>query len=138
MKILCMGQIIYDYSLPIDGFPVEGYKYDLKEKIECAGGGSCNAAYLLAKWNEDVHLSAAVGGDELGTKIRKDLEAAGINTANVEIVFESKTPIEFILINKNTGNKTIFSIVESEPHVKKFELDFVPEIILLDGYEYTT
>lgn len=32
MKILCMGQIIYGYSLPIDGFPVEGYKYDLKEK----------------------------------------------------------------------------------------------------------
>lgn len=138
MKILCMGKITYDYSLPIDGFPIEGYKYDLKEKVECSGGGACNAAYLLAKWNEDVHLSAAVGGDELGSKIRKDLEDAGIKTSTVEIVFESKTPIEFILINKNTGNKTIFSIVESEPHVKKYELDFVPDIILLDGYEYTS
>ncbi|MBE6160608.1 MAG: carbohydrate kinase family protein [Firmicutes bacterium] len=138
MKILCMGQIIYDYSLPIDGFPLEGLKYNLKEKIECSGGGACNSSFLLAKWNEDVHLSAAVGGDELGTKIRKNMEEAGINVSNVETVFEAKTPIEFILINKNTGNKTVFSINESTPHVKKYELDFVPDIILLDGYEYTS
>ena len=32
MKILCMGKITYDYSLPIDGFPIEGLKYDLKDK----------------------------------------------------------------------------------------------------------
>ena len=138
MKILCMGQIIYDYSLPIDGFPLEGLTYNLKEKMECSGGGACNSAFLLAKWNEDVHLSAAVGGDDLGNKIRKNMEESGINVSNVETVFEAKTPIEFILINKNTGNKTVFSINESTPHVKKYELDFVPDIILLDGYEYTS
>ena len=138
MKILSMGKIIYDYSLPIDGFPLEGLQYNLKEKVECSGGGACNAAHLLAKWKEDVRLSAAVGGDELGTRIRKGIEEEGINTSNIEIVYEAKTPIEFILINKNTGNKTIFSIVESEPHVKKYELDFVPDIIYLDGYEYTS
>lgn len=138
MKILCMGQITYDYSLPIDGFPIEGLNYDLKEKVESSGGGACNAAHLLAKWNEDVYLSGAVGGDDMGSKIRKDLETEGIKTSGVEIVFESKTPIEFILINKNTGNKTKFSISEKEPHVKKYEFDFIPEIILLDGYEYTS
>ena len=137
MKILSMGKIIYDYSLPIDGFPLEGLQYNLKEKIECSGGGACNAAYLLSKWKEDVRLCAAVGGDDLGTRIRKSIEESGISISNVETIFEAKTPIEFILINKNTGNKTIFSIVESEPHVKKYELDFVPDIIYLDGYEYS-
>ena len=138
MKILCMGQITYDYSLPIDGFPIEGLKYELKEKIENSGGSACNMAYALAKWNEEVYLSAAVGGDELGNKIKKDLTDVGIKTHTVETVFESKTPIEFILINKTTGNKTTFSICEKEPHVKKYEFDFMPEIILLDGYEYTS
>lgn len=138
MKILCMGQITYDYSLPIDGFPIEGLKYELKEKIENSGGSACNAAYALAKWNEEVYLSAAVGGDELGNKIKKDLTDAGVKTHTIETVFESKTPIEFILINKITGNKTIFSICEKDPHVKKYEFDFIPEIILLDGYEYTS
>ena len=137
MRILCMGKITYDYSLPIDGFPIEGLKYDLKEKVENSGGGACNAAYLLSKWNEEVYLSAAVGGDELGTRIRKDFDDLGIKTHTIETVFEAKTPIEFILINKNTGNKTIFSIAEKEPHVKKYEFDFVPELIYLDGYEYT-
>lgn len=138
MKILCMGQITYDYNLPIDGFPIEGLKYELKEKIENSGGSACNAAYALAKWNEEVYLCAAVGGDELGTKIKKDLTDAGIKTHTIETVFESKTPIEFILINKTTGNKTTFSISEKDPHVKKYEFDFIPEIILLDGYEYTS
>ena len=138
MKILCMGQITYDYSLPIDGFPIEGLKYNLKEKIESSGGGACNAAYLLAKWNEEVYLSAAVGNDELGSKIRKDIEDAGIHAHTVEIAFDSKTPISFILINKNTGNKTSFAISETEPHVKKYELDFIPDIIYFDGYEYTS
>lgn len=138
MKILCMGQITYDYSLPIDGFPIEGLKYELKEKIENSGGSACNMAYALAKWNEEVYLSAAVGGDELGNKIKKDLSDAGVKTHTVETVFESKTPIEFVLINKTTGNKTVFSICEKDPHVKKYEFDFIPEIILLDGYEYTS
>ena len=138
MRILCVGKITYDYSLPIDGFPIEGLKYDLKEKVENSGGGACNAAYLLAKWNEEVYLSGAVGGDELGTKIRKDLEEVGLKSQTIETVYEAKTPIEFILINKNTGNKTIFSIAEKEPHLKKYEFDFVPEIIYLDGYEYTS
>ena len=138
MKILSMGQITYDYSLPIDGFPIEGLKYDLKEKVEGSSGNACIAAYLLAKWNEEVYLSAAVGGDELGNKIRRGLEEAGVKSHTVEIVFESKTPIEFVLINKTNGNKTIFSICEKEPHVKKYEFDFIPEIILLDGYEYAS
>lgn len=138
MKILCMGQITYDYSLPIDGFPIEGLKYNLKEKVESSGGGACNAAYLLAKWNEEVYLSAAVGGDDIGSKIRRDLENAGVKAHTIETVFESKTPISFILINKTNGNRTIFSICEKEPHVKKYEFDFIPDIILLDGYEYTS
>ena len=138
MKILSIGKITYDYSLPIDGFPVEGLTYNLKEKVECSGGAASDVAYLLAKWNEESHLAGAVGGDEIGTKIRKDLEEAGVKTGSIETVYESKTPISFILINKNTGNKTIFSICEKEPHLKKYELDFVPDIIYLDGYEYSS
>ena len=138
MKILCVGKITYDYSLPIDGFPIEGLKYNLKEKVENSGGGACNAAYLLAKWNEDVSLAGAVGGDELGIKIRKDLEEVGLKAQTIETVYEAKTPIEFILINKNNGNKTVFSIAEKEPHLKKYEFDFVPEIIYLEEYEYNS
>ena len=138
MKILCMGKITYDYSLPIDGFPIEGLKYELKEKVESSGGGACNVAYALAKWKEEVYLSGAVGGDDLGNKIKKDLTDAGVKAHTIETVFESKTPISFILINKTSGNRTVFSICETEPHVKKYEFDFLPEIIYLDGYEYTS
>lgn len=138
MKILCMGQITYDYVLTIDGFPIEGLKYNLKEKKECPGGSACNASYLLAKWNEEVYLSAAVGGDEIGNKIKKDLDEAGVKSHSVEVNFESKTPISFVLVNKNNSQKTTFAISEKDPHVKKCDFDFVPEIILLDGYEYTS
>ena len=138
MKVLSVGKITYDYSLPIDGFPIEGLTYELKEKVENAGGGASDVAYLLAKWNEESYLSAAVGGDELGTKLRKDMEEAGVKVQTMETVYEGKTPISFILINKNDGNKTIFSICEKEPHLKKYEFDFTPDIIYLDGYEYTS
>lgn len=136
MKVLCIGQITYDYTMPIDGFPIEGLKYDIVEKTENSSGGACNSAYLLAKWKEDVVLSAAVGGDELGTKIRRDLDDIGINSGHIEVVFESKTPISFVLVNKNTGNMTTFAINSNAPHLKKYEYDFSPEVILMDGYEY--
>ena len=50
MKVMCIGQAAYDITIPVNEYPVENKKIRFDERIECGGGSSSNAAFLLAKW----------------------------------------------------------------------------------------
>ena len=47
MKILCIGHVAYDITVPLEEFPTENTKNRVNERIECGGGPASNAAYLL-------------------------------------------------------------------------------------------
>lgn len=137
MKVLSIGHATYDISVPVDTFPVENEKYYLKEKIESGGGSASNVAYLLAKWNEESYFSGVVGYDDFGSFIKKELESAKVRTEFLETSYEKKTSTSFILINKSTHTRTIFNIEPEEFHLKKYEYDIKPDVVYLDGYEYS-
>ncbi len=136
MVALCIGHTTYDISVPLDSYPVENGKYYLKERLESSGGGAANAAYLLGKWNIETYFSGVVGYDDFGTNIKKDMEKAGIRTQFLETSFDKKTSTSFILINQANRTRTIFNIEPEEFHLKKYEYDIEPTVILMDGYEY--
>lgn len=136
MTILCIGHATYDISVPLDTYPIENEKYNLKEKMESSGGSACNAAFLLGKWNTESYFSGVVGFDDFGTFIKKELEKAGVRTSFVETSYDKKTTTSFILINNSTHTRTIFNIEPEEFHLKKYEYDITPDIIYMDGYEY--
>lgn len=136
MIALCIGHATYDISVPLDNYPVENGKYYLKEKMESGGGKALNAAHLLGKWNVETYFSGVVGYDDFGTFIKKEAEKAGIRTSFFETSFDKKTSTSFILINNATHTRTIFNIEPEEFHLKKYEYDIEPDIIVMDGYEY--
>lgn len=137
MKALCIGHTTYDISVPVDGYPVENGKYQLKEKLESSGGGASNAAFLFAKWNVETYFSGTIGYDDFGTFIKKEMEKFGVRTSFLETSYDKKTSTSFILINKQNNTRTIFNIEPEEYHLKKYEYDIVPEVIYMDGYEYS-
>jgi len=56
MKILCIGNVSYDITYSMDEYPVENFKYRVKDKTVGGGGPSSNAAYLLGKMGyEDLY-----------------------------------------------------------------------------------
>ena len=85
MKILCIGLVDYDITLPLDGYPEENTKIRLPEKIECGGGQTANAACLLAKYGEEVYISGLIGNDLYGNNIINEFNKFNVKTNYLDI-----------------------------------------------------
>ena len=109
MKIVCVGHATYDITLPTNTYPIENNKYRIDKKIECGGGPASNAAYLLAKWKEDVSFVGIVGNDYYGQSIIKELNNIGVNTEYVEKNSSTSTDSSYIVSNLENGSRTILT-----------------------------
>jgi len=136
MKILCIGHAAYDLTSTISEFPIENTKNRVHDRIECGGGPSATAAYLLGKWHMDTSFAGIIGKDLYGEKIKSEFESIGVNTKYLEMSSEHTTTSSFILANTSNGTRTIFTYRPSDMKMQEFELDFEPDIILMDGQEY--
>ena len=136
MKILCVGQSAYDITLPVSEYPVENRKYKISEKMECGGGSSNNAAYLLALWHNDVYLASSIGNDVYGKKIKDELLNIGVNIDYMEEV-DIPTTTSYIINNLSNGTRTIITNKDSNMHFRnigKIPNNF--DIIFLDGNDF--
>ena len=136
MKVLCIGHAAYDITLPVDSFPTENIKYRVEKRVECGGGPASNAAYLLQMWGIDTYFAGIVGNDVYGNKIKEDFESIGVNTKYLELNDKYETTSSFIIANNKNGSRTIFGYRPTEMKMKDIEIDFIPDLILVDGHEY--
>ncbi len=137
MKILCIGHAAYDTTIPICGFLEENKKLRIDTKFECGGGPACNAAYLLGKWGIDTCFVGTVGNDKYGNCIKKELEEVNVDTRYMRIIDGYETTSSIIFANVENGSRTIVSYRPTEAEkLKTLDLDFIPNIILIDGHEY--
>ena len=136
MKILCLGHATYDITLPLDEFPIENTKNRVQERIECGGGPASTAAYLLGKWGADVYFAGFVGNDFYGHKIKEEFETVNVNTKYLELRNNHSTTSSFVLANKQNGSRTTFAYKPKKVEMNEFKLDFIPDVILIDGQEY--
>jgi sugar/nucleoside kinase (ribokinase family) len=137
MKILCIGHASYDTTIPMCGFLEENTKLRIDTKFECGGGPACNAAYLLGKWGLDTTFVGVVGNDKYGNYIKKELDEVNVNTRYMRILDGYETTSSIIFANVEAGTRTIVSYRPGEAEkLKTLELDFTPDIILVDGHEF--
>lgn len=136
MKILCIGHAAYDITTPITEFPLENTKNRVHNRVECGGGPSSTAAYLLGKWHMDVAFAGIVGKDLYGSRIKQEFDEIGVDTRYLEMSREHATTSSFILANTTNGSRTTFAYKPSDMKMSNFELDFEPDVILMDGQEY--
>ena len=134
MKILCVGLVDYDITLPLDGYPEENTKNRLTEKIECGGGQTANAACLLAKYGEEVYISGLIGNDLYGHNIVHEFNKFNVLTNYLDIDNDYSTSVSHILVNLKNGSRTTLTV--KEPHqMHDINIDIKPDIILIDGQE---
>ena len=129
MKILCIGQSAYDITLPVTDYPKENRKVKIgNSKVECGGGASNNAAYLLGYWGSDVSLVSCIGNDIYGEKIKKELESVNVDISNFEVL-DMETTTSYIIANTNMGTRTI--ITNKNPLMKfidNHEINVKPDV----------
>lgn len=107
IDVLCIGHAAYDLSVFVDAFPEENSKCETQELTESPGGPAANAAYLLSLWNARAAFAGLVGDDRYGLSIRNEFLAAGTDVSLLEIREGHPTPVSLIVINKQTGSRTI-------------------------------
>ena len=135
MKVLCVGQSTFDVTTKIDKFPEEGSVTNFSEVYECGGGSCANAAYLLGKYKVDSYLGSMVGDDTFGNTIRKELEKVGVHTEYMEIAYEKRTSLSYILLNEKEKKRTILNINKEKLLMKKTEFPMDPDLVLVDSFE---
>lgn len=96
------------------------------------GGATVYAAVLLAKWGMDVTYTGVIGADPNGQKIKTDLDNARVNTKYIELNYENKTSLNYILVNKENGSSTQM-LMEMPVNLAKYKYDFIPDYIIMDG-----
>ena len=134
--ILCVGQSAYDITIPVDEYPEENKKYKVNEVYECGGGAANNAAYLLAKWHDEVYLASSIGNDEYGKKIKDELTEVGVKTDLFNELDNVKTTTSFITANRSKGTRTILTHLDKSMHYPAdFNINIKPDVILFDGHD---
>ncbi len=135
--ILCVGQSTYDITIPVDNYPEENKKYKVKEVSECGGGAANNAAYLAAKWKNEVYFLTSIGTDEAGMKIKNELNSVGVKLDYINEVVNKKTTTSYIMANKNNGTRTIITHVSGDMiYPESFTFNLKPDVILFDGNDF--
>ena len=134
MKILCLGLVDYDITLPLENYPEENTKNRLTKQIECGGGQTANAACLLAKYGEEVYISGLIGNDLYGKNIINEFNSFNVNTKYLQMSDDINTSVSHILVNLQNGSRTTLTV--KEPHkMNNMDIDLKPDIILIDGQE---
>lgn len=136
IKILCIGHAAYDITIPISKFIQENTKNRVNERITCGGGPAATAAYLLGKWGSDVTFMGLIGNDINGKKILKEFKSVNVDTTYVEKKEKYETATSYIIANKENGSRTILTYQKEKFSMQDVDIDFVPNIILIDGEEY--
>lgn len=136
MKVLCIGHSSYDITCLVDEYPTENTKYRMDNSVKCGGGPAGNAAYLLGKWGIDTCLSTVVGSDDFGERLKKEYTSVGLDSNYLETSYDQDTSLSFVMVNRQTGSRTVFNITGEFIPLKKYNYDFVPDIIFTDGHDY--
>jgi sugar/nucleoside kinase (ribokinase family) len=138
ISALCVGHAAWDLCMFVDAYPAENSKTETKLLIESGGGPAANAAWLLGHWGVPTAFAAVVGQDDYGGKAVKELEDAGVDCRLVEQRTNQATPLSFIIVNHNTGSRTVVnrkmpgaSLRLAHPSLQGFD----PQLLLFDGHE---
>lgn len=137
MKILCLGHLTYDITFPVTEFPKENTKIRIKEKNEGAGGPSTIAAFLLAKWGMEVYMAGKLGNDNYGNAIKKELALNRINTEYIQMDEKFETSHSVNIANSENSSRTLLIYDNKNEEMEEFELDFYPDVILVDGHDFS-
>ncbi|WP_433362031.1 PfkB family carbohydrate kinase [Actinoplanes sp. CA-142083] len=108
-RILCAGLVTVDLVHRVGRFPGADEKAQASAVSIAAGGPAANAAVTAAALGASVTLVTAVGAHPLGSLIRADLDAYGVELIDAAPGSSTPPPVSAITVLEGTGQRTIVS-----------------------------
>jgi len=106
-QIIGLGEIVVDWAVQVPHFPQPDEKIDSFHQENFGGGVTANYLVATSRLGVDSGFIGAVGQDDYGDFLLKDLETEGVDTRCTYKKKDLKTPINFIMVASNTGEKVI-------------------------------
>ena len=103
-KLAVLGSINADHILNLAHFPRPGETVIGKQYQVAFGGKGANQAVAAGRAGADIAFIACVGADDIGERIRQQLQQDQIDTAPVETVAEEATGVAMIFVNGEGEN----------------------------------
>lgn len=103
-KLSVLGSINADHILNLAHFPRPGETVIGKQYQIAFGGKGANQAVAAGRAGADIAFIACVGADDIGERIRQQLQQDRIDTAPVETVADESTGVAMIFVNGEGEN----------------------------------
>lgn len=106
--IACVGHCAIDHVFQIAEFPLRATKTPAHRYESVGGGMAANAALACARLGAQVRFVGAVGPDEAGRMVRRQLAAEGIDLTHLQEVPDAHTSASAIIVDRH-GERHIFN-----------------------------
>lgn len=103
-KLAVLGSINADHILNLTHFPRPGETVIGKQYQIAFGGKGANQAVAAGRAGADIAFIACVGADDIGERIREQLQQDRIDTVPVETVADEATGVAMIFVNGEGEN----------------------------------
>lgn len=102
------------------------------------GGVIPTALILLSRLGEKTELHTVLGNDQNGQTLMKVLGKEKIETKRIAVIEGKATPVAFVVIKRNSGDRTIFYTSDLFTGFNFDSVNFTPEketkLLLIDGH----
>ncbi len=135
--VLGIGAYCIDYLCLVEGYPLEDEKREALQ-IEVQGGGNvATACVCVSRLGGKACYHGVIGKDENTDTILDELDKDGVDIQYIDIK-EGKTPLSFIIINRENSSRTIVysqrQIPPFNPSDLNCELVMSCKVLLIDFY----
>jgi len=134
-----LGLCALDYSFAVERYPRLDDKIDAVSFSRQGGGPVPTALCTLSKFGIKTAFMGKCGADHDGSAIRDELRRFGVDTRKLILDLDSRTPRAFIIVDKESGKRTVILDRSASSALSPDELDasFIRKAnyLLIDGRE---
>lgn len=103
-KLVVLGSINADHILNLESFPTPGETVTGHHYQVAFGGKGANQAVAAGRSGADIAFIACTGDDDIGERVRHQLESDRIDVAPVRAVNDQSTGVALIFVNAEGEN----------------------------------
>ena len=132
-KLIVLGSVNVDHILNVPKFPKPGETLSGSNYKISFGGKGANQAVAAGRLGANIQFIAAVGNDELGNKIKQQLNNDNINTCSVACIDGQNTGVALILVNAQGENQIAIHAGANAQVTTEYLLKYKEDIISADA-----
>ena len=106
-NILGIGNATLDIVMDVDRYPRENDEIRCRDRSLRRGGNAANTLVVLSQLGHRCGWAGTMVDTAEGRFIRDDLEMHGVDTAACRLAGAGRAPVSCILLNAETGSRTI-------------------------------